>query len=72
MAKDATTSVESPAPKAKSRDDLMNELLALTRDRLEEEAAKKRDAKAHADRISDIKASIKSVTDQLKALEDQI
>ena len=59
---------EPQAPK--SRNDLMNELLAQTRDLQAAEAAKKRDAKLHAETISGIKGGIKEITDQLKALED--
>lgn len=71
MKKDNDDVTPDAPPKAKSRDELMNELLALTRDLQTEEAAKKRDAKAHGDRITDVKTSIKLITDQVKALEDQ-
>jgi hypothetical protein len=62
---------EPAEPRApKNRDELMNELLAQTRDLQAAEAAKKCDAKLHAERISEIKGGIREITDQLKALED--
>ena len=70
QAKTKVEGAETPAA-PKNREALLNELLALTKDLQAEQASSKRDNKAHKDRISDLKASIAQVTDNIKDLDDR-
>lgn len=53
-----------------TRNELRAELEVATRELKEAEAARKRDAALHRDRISDIKAGINTIIDRLDAMEN--
>ena len=54
----------------RTRPELLNDLLELSNQLREAEAAKKRDTKLHRDRITDLKADIARVSDSIKALDE--